>query len=324
MPNRQIFIRLTALWAFIEAGLGGFLHALHLPFTGLVLGGFALLIISLLAKNSPRPFFDIIAATMVVIAIKALVNPSTPAAFLAVGFQGVLGACVYSISKNCFVSHFIFGTFSMLESAAQKLLMLTIFFGKTFWEGLDGLGLQVAKIFGFSPENMSNKIVLSYLGIFFIWGVLLAIWMYQLPQQIEKRKNWYKINKQEINTLQINKNNKSIKILFLIFLLIALSTFFWNKEKGLSEGLIYLFRTLGIFSFWQLLLLPFLAKGIAKWSNTRKDKDPLLHDVQNTLPSVKSTAPYIYKMVQEKFSGLRKWKEFVLALIVLNVYHQEQ
>ena len=38
LNNQKTFIALTALWAFVEAGLGGFLHALHLPFTGIVLG----------------------------------------------------------------------------------------------------------------------------------------------------------------------------------------------------------------------------------------------------------------------------------------------
>ena len=58
MKNNNIFIRLTALWALIEAGLGGLLHAFHLPFTGIILGGFAVLIISLLAQHFEKPFFS--------------------------------------------------------------------------------------------------------------------------------------------------------------------------------------------------------------------------------------------------------------------------
>jgi hypothetical protein len=74
LNNQKTFIALTALWAFVEAGLGGFLHALHLPFTGIVLGGFAVLIISLLAMCYDKPFAKIVQATLIVLAIKAAVN----------------------------------------------------------------------------------------------------------------------------------------------------------------------------------------------------------------------------------------------------------
>ena len=47
--NSKIISRLTALWALSEAGLGGILHALQSPFTGLFVGGFAIILISLIA-----------------------------------------------------------------------------------------------------------------------------------------------------------------------------------------------------------------------------------------------------------------------------------
>ncbi len=50
IEQRQLAVqRLTALWAFSESGLGGILHALQMPFTGLLVGGMAILLISLIA-----------------------------------------------------------------------------------------------------------------------------------------------------------------------------------------------------------------------------------------------------------------------------------
>ena len=43
--------RLTALWAFTESGLGGIMHALQIPFTGLLVGGMAVIMISLIADT---------------------------------------------------------------------------------------------------------------------------------------------------------------------------------------------------------------------------------------------------------------------------------
>ena len=41
--------RITALWGFSEATLGGILHAFKIPFTGLFVGSAAVIFISLIA-----------------------------------------------------------------------------------------------------------------------------------------------------------------------------------------------------------------------------------------------------------------------------------
>lgn len=52
--KRLAIQRLTALWAFSESGLGGVVHALKIPFTGIMLGGFAVIIITLIAYFSEK------------------------------------------------------------------------------------------------------------------------------------------------------------------------------------------------------------------------------------------------------------------------------
>ena len=48
--NNKIAIeRLTALWALNECGLGGVMHAFKLPFTGILVGGVSVLLITLIA-----------------------------------------------------------------------------------------------------------------------------------------------------------------------------------------------------------------------------------------------------------------------------------
>ncbi len=48
-PNISHIHKLTALWALNESGLGGFLHVFNTPFTGLIVGGISILLISLIA-----------------------------------------------------------------------------------------------------------------------------------------------------------------------------------------------------------------------------------------------------------------------------------
>ena len=100
MPNKSALLKLTYFWAFIEAGLGGLLHFLHIPITGFVVGGFAVVLIVLIAKYSNNNSRMIINALGLVLMIKFLLSPYSPyGAYIAVGFQGILAALIFSIGR---------------------------------------------------------------------------------------------------------------------------------------------------------------------------------------------------------------------------------
>ncbi|HNJ28266.1 MAG TPA: hypothetical protein PLQ40_04880, partial [Ferruginibacter sp.] len=89
--------RLTALWAFTESGLGGIMHALQIPFTGLVVGGMAVIIICLIADLSKHQLKQVLKSALVVLIVKAMVSPHTPfPAYIAVSFQALLGYLLFS------------------------------------------------------------------------------------------------------------------------------------------------------------------------------------------------------------------------------------
>ena len=131
--------RLTALWALSESGLGGMMHALKIPFSGLFLGGFAIVMVTLIAQQYQKGRFKaVMQATLLVILVKAMASPhSPPMAYIAVGFQGLAGACIYSIGFNR-ITCTLFGGIALFESAIQKFLTTTLIFGKSIWEALDG------------------------------------------------------------------------------------------------------------------------------------------------------------------------------------------
>ncbi|MDX5320402.1 MAG: hypothetical protein LPK45_04875, partial [Bacteroidota bacterium] len=77
--------RLIALWGLAESGLGGYMHAMKIPFTGIFVGGSAVIILSLLASLSEKRFQTLLRATLVVLLIKFTVSPHTsPFAYIAV------------------------------------------------------------------------------------------------------------------------------------------------------------------------------------------------------------------------------------------------
>ena len=61
---KLLHTKLIAIWAISESGLGGLLHAAKIPFSGILLGSFAVIIITFIAKSSEERFNSIIKATM--------------------------------------------------------------------------------------------------------------------------------------------------------------------------------------------------------------------------------------------------------------------
>ena len=97
-------LRITALWAFSEALFGGILHALQVPFAGLVLSAFAVICMAALAASGYYKG-KILKATLLVLIVKAMLSPHTPvAAYFAVFLQGLFGEIIFLLGIPYFIS----------------------------------------------------------------------------------------------------------------------------------------------------------------------------------------------------------------------------
>ena len=97
--------RLTALWAFTESGLGGIMHALQIPFTGLLVGGMAVIMICLIAEFSEHTYKEVLKSVIIVLIVKAMAAPLTPVtAYIAVSFQAILGFVLFSLLRVNYIS----------------------------------------------------------------------------------------------------------------------------------------------------------------------------------------------------------------------------
>ena len=174
--------RLTALWALNECGLGGFLHALQSPFTGLLVGSFAMICIAFICSLAENKWQSMMTSLAIVLVIKALVSPHTsPTAYIAVVFQGLTGALIYRFIPGFLFSSILFFTLGLIESAIQRLLTLAILYGNTIWEAINIWGAWVAKEWGvILPFSSSRLIIFLYLGIHFIAGILVGWGTYKM------------------------------------------------------------------------------------------------------------------------------------------------
>ncbi|RYY99938.1 MAG: hypothetical protein EOO11_03295 [Chitinophagaceae bacterium] len=164
--------RLTALWAFGESGLGGVMHALKVPFTGLVVGSFAVICIALIARFSDGHYRRILHSLLLVLVIKAAVSPhSPPTAYVAVSFQALAGYLLFSLGGVRHVTIYALSILALLESAFQKLLTLTVFFGRSFWKAADELVAYIGRELSVTLPGGALLLTSAYLGIYLLGGI---------------------------------------------------------------------------------------------------------------------------------------------------------
>lgn len=321
--NTALLSRLTALWAFSECALGGIMHALKLPFTGVLVGGFAVLCIALLAHFSGRSAGAVFRATLLVILVKAVVSPqSPPTAYIAVGFQGVIGALLLCYGRPFAWMPFIFGPLAMLESAFQKILVLLIFFGAPLVEALDKFWSDVLKNFNLEPAYSGSAMVVSvYIGIYAIWGVVLAFWMRVLPRQVlEKQAQYANWQPGAIDVeLQVKKRKKGRWVFFFAILLfiVAVLLFSAGPAKGGQKAAYALLRTTAVLAAWWFIFRPLVQNLFQRWAARRQaEQQSAIADIVGQIPLMQTHALSLYAYVSAQQKGWRKWPEFVKALFV--------
>ena len=180
-----------AFWAFVESGLGGMMHAFHLPFTGIFIGGAAVVTLGAIAHSHRSKYGSaglmkqLLSATAWVMAVKLMVSPhSPPTSYIAVGFQGLWAACCYQLIPSHRWASVVFAVMAMLESALQKMLLLFLIFGSDFWESVSIWMKSVAKQLDFAPIQL-EQLVVAYVLLYAAWGLFLGLRLGSWPKRLE-------------------------------------------------------------------------------------------------------------------------------------------
>src|SRR3954453_15698067 len=147
--NNQVYFRLIALWVVCEALLGGIIHGLHLPVSGLIVGSSAVICICLIAWYAPGKG-TILKATLIVAVFKMMLSPHSPLpAYFAVFFQGFLGELLFFNRKYFRIACIFLGILALVESALQRILVMTVVYGKQLRDSVDEF------IYGFTKQSAS-------------------------------------------------------------------------------------------------------------------------------------------------------------------------
>ncbi len=327
--NQHISNKLTALWALSECGLGGMIHAFKMPFSGFFLGGFAVLVIYLLALHSQNAFKQIIKSTILVMLVKAVVSPHSPwPAYIAVGFQGLSGALIFGLFKTSIASNILFSLLALTESAVQKVLITTLIYGKSFWQALDIFFNAIQKEFHLSYNVSFSMVVIGiYVGIYILWGIILGIMMPFIPKQISKRKSQilhqYKnliVGQDLVAVKSVKKQFKYIGAFFMLLFVCVIFTIFKPDYAWF-----YLIRTTAVLIIFYAIIGPgfkWLVHAIAKKQSNNAALNQLISDVNSMKMLVKSA----YILSKPASNKIKQVSNFVLNVFVLAMFveHNER
>lgn len=326
--NKSIIDKLTALWALNESGLGGFLHVFNTPFTGLIVGGIAILLISLIAYYAENKWQAILKALLIVLIIKMAVSPYSPfGAYVAVSFQAIFGAFLFTKFSWKGATLMVLGMVTFLESALQKLLILTIVYGTELWEAINIYGAWVQKKLDFISETSTTSVLVTvYLLVYGICGILAGFFIKSMIKIIANKKesDFY------IESDGLSLENKDSKVTFrtkviwvwliTVAIIVLAFSFFGGDLFGWKKGIYIMLRSFLILMLWYLVIGPLLLKLVRKYLN--KKESQYKEDITNAMdlfPYFRQIISYTWKETKH-LKGYTRFKHF-MANSISNCIH---
>lgn len=330
--DKQIYYRLIALWVLCEGVLGGMMHAVKIPFTGIVVSSGAVICICLIAYYVPVKG-AILKATIIVAIFKMMLSPHTPpTAYIAVFFQGMVGQILFYSLRFFRLSCILLAVLALVESAVQRIIVITVLYGNNFWKAVNEF---IRKLTGDATvTNYSLMVATGYIIMHAFIGLLVGVFAGSIVWQsrswsILHREYLIPHSDEENNEVQPRsiKKKKKIKYLF-IFIWIVLIILFLQSLLHIGKPLIppqvplqILLRSLLIILSWYFLFSPLLSSIIKKWLQRQKIKSQSdINQVLLMLPS----ARYIFLKSWQISSTVKGWKRIPVfcKIVLVNTLHR--
>nr|WP_321221943.1 hypothetical protein [uncultured Psychroserpens sp.] len=326
--NKSILDKLTALWALNESGLGGFLHVFNTPFTGLIVGGVSILLISLIAYYAENKWQAILKALLIVLIIKMAVSPYSPfGAYVAVSFQALFGAFLFTNFSWKGATLMVLGMVTFLESALQKLLILTIVYGTELWEAINIYGSWVQKKLNFISEtSTTSALVTLYLVVYGICGILAGFFIKSMINIISNKTDTdFFIEPDDLSaekkTSKVSFKTKVIWVwLITVAIIVFAFSFFGGDLFGWRKGVYIMLRSFLILMLWYLVIGPLLLKLVRKYLN--KKESQYKEDITNAMdlfPYFRQIISFTWKETKH-LKGYMRFKHF-MANSISNCIH---
>ncbi len=294
--------RLIAVWALAEGFLGGILHGLHLPVTGLVVGSVSVCCLALLSRVNPKRG-ELLKATLLVLLVKAMFSPhSPPMAYFAVFSQGFLAELLFSASRRYKLNCFLLAILTQLQSAIQHLIVVLVVMGLDFWQALEQYINKLTATLGLTGRPYALYLACGYVLVHVLTGIYIGWVAGNLPTWLKRQAAIQKTEtqpdlKEEKNFTFIKPEKPGKKRRFsLSFLLIwvLLAAVFLQSYVGIGPAILpkakavqIIIRAVLIVSVWYFVISPFLLQWFRNW--LRRQQGPLQTRLQTVLDLLPET-----------------------------------
>jgi MFS family permease len=222
----------------------------------------------------------------------------------------------------------------MLQSALQRIIVLTIIFGKSLWESIDIFGNYVIDQFHFFNIDQSNIdismwLISIYILIHLIAGVFVGIYSARIPgwvkEEMESGKDFsISINDYiELKSKHRKRKKKwflkpsGIFIILLALSIVVLTYVFPQFEDSQGKmAIVMIVRSIVIMLFWYIVVGPLLRKMYNRYLSKKKSKYAI--EVEQSIrfmPMLKELVVYCWKISKNQ-PGLKRYKYFITLLIV--------
>jgi nucleoside-triphosphatase THEP1 len=320
-----VYYRLIALWVLCEAMLGGIIHGLKIPVSGLVVGSCAIVCICLIAWYVPQKG-SILKATIIVAIFKMLLSPQAPLpAYIAVFFQGMMGELLFWNRRFFRLSCILLATLGLLESGLQRILVLTIIYSNDLWKVINDFmnGLTRQK----TNTNYSLLIGTGYVLLHLITGLFIGWWASILPARVEK---WgrQKENRMIINPgddIVLPKAARKRKVLKggLFVVWIILIGFYVQSRYKIGTPLLpphvslnILLRSLIIVWSWYFIAGPLLTQLLHWWLKKKQtNSQGDVRQVLQLLPATQNLVAQSWKRSADNkgWKRITAWSKMILV-----------
>ena len=326
--EKQLYYRLIALWVLCEGVLGGLMHSFKIPFTGIIVSSGAVICICLIAYYVPVKG-AVLKATIIVAIFKMILSPHTPpTAYIAVFFQGMMGQILFFNLRFFRLSCVFLAVFALVESAIQRIIVLTLIYGNDFWNAVN---IFIRKVTQASViTNYSLIVATGYVVLHAIVGLLVGAFAGSIVWQsrswsILHEEYLIPLNEYGANELVKPKSpvrRKKIRYLF-IFIWIALLALFAQSYFNIGKPYLpsqiplqILLRSIFIILTWYFLLSPLISTLIKRWLNKQQQKSKTdMQQVVLILPSVR----YIFLkswQLSSAYKGIKRISIFFKILLL--------
>lgn len=321
--DQELYYRLLALWVVCEAFAGGIMHAAKIPFAGMIVSALAVTCIIFIGYHIPSKT-AILRATMIVAVFKLMLSPQAPpTAYIAVFFQGLMGQMLFYNKRPFALTAVILAVLSLAESALQRILVLLIIYGNSFWHAMDDF---VKKLVGGKDRHYSMLLAEGYILVHIIAGIFLGIFAVKL---VKRSVEWQTTHPElliDMNRQPADKPAKAKKkkikwlpvILWILLLLLFIQAYVQPKHAILpvnKAALIFLRSVLIVLS-WYLIFAPLVIRLIKKLLDSQQKKMAVpIKKIMQLIPGTK----YIFTQSWKRSyleKGFRRFKLFLKILLV--------